>query len=102
MTQLGRIIITCGILIFTAATLAWILTGNWQWFAGGGAILFGATLTSAILSVEPKDNHKQNTRYNNHEFHSDNWQRPDSPPPDQQKPTYDTRNTYDDDPFSQP
>ena len=54
MTSLARATIICGVLLFTAGTIAWILTGNWQWFAGGTAIFIGTILAGAILSVEVK------------------------------------------------
>lgn len=62
MTPLGKIIITSGIIFFTFSTLMWIFTTNWQWFAGGGAILVGTTLTSAVVSAETKTT----TRSQNH------------------------------------
>src|SRR3954463_6116576 len=54
MTTLGKIIVIAGICIFTGSTLAWISTGNWQWFAGGGAIFLGTLLTGAVISAETK------------------------------------------------
>lgn len=54
MTPLGKAVIISGILIFTASTLAWIITGDWQWFAGGGSIFFSSLLASAVLSAETK------------------------------------------------
>ena len=60
MTPIARIIIVSAIILFTLGTVAWILTGNWQWFAGGGAILFGSFLAGGILSVDVK--HPQRTQ----------------------------------------
>jgi hypothetical protein len=54
MTTLGKIIVIAGICIFTASTLLWIIQGNWQWFAGGGAIFLGTLLSGAVISAETK------------------------------------------------
>jgi hypothetical protein len=54
MTTLGKITVIAGICIFTASTLLWIIQGNWQWFAGGGAIFLGTLLTGAVISAETK------------------------------------------------
>jgi hypothetical protein len=54
MTTLGKITVIAGICIFTGSTLAWIGTGEWQWFAGGGAIFLGTLLSGAVISAETK------------------------------------------------
>src|SRR3954470_6696107 len=54
MTTLGKIIVIAGICIFTASTLLWIIQGDWQWFAGGGAIFLGTLLSGAVISAETK------------------------------------------------
>jgi hypothetical protein len=54
MTTLGKATVITGISIFTLSTLAWIIQGNWQWFAGGGAIFLGTLLTGAVISAETK------------------------------------------------
>jgi hypothetical protein len=54
MTVLGKATVITGISIFTLSTLAWIIQGNWQWFAGGAAIFLGTLLTGAVISAETK------------------------------------------------
>jgi hypothetical protein len=54
MTTLGKITVIAGICIFTASTLLWIIQGDWQWFAGGGAIFLGTLLSGAVISAETK------------------------------------------------
>jgi hypothetical protein len=95
MTILGKIIVTLGIGIFTGSTLAWIITGEWQWFAGGGAVFFGTLLTAAVISAETKPTNKRpegirptfipatNT---NTSTDSEDWQPPSTPPPDEVDP----------------
>lgn len=103
MTQLGKAIITIGIGIFTATTLLWIITADWHWFAGGGAIFLGATLTATVISVETKGNTKQSQwrspsppenvvaddlppiKNGGETKEMDKWEPPSSPPPDEQE-----------------
>jgi hypothetical protein len=54
MTTLGKATVITGICIFTASTLLWIIQGDWQWFAGGGAIFLGTLLSGAVISAETK------------------------------------------------
>jgi hypothetical protein len=106
VTTLGKAIITTGIAIFTLSCLAWIVTQNWQWFAGGAAIFFGSVLTSAVVSVETKNQNSRipNFPTNHSPSHSpstrneddDDWQRPSTPPPNTTPTTTPPR-----DPFSE-
>ena len=54
MTSAARLTILLGISLFTAGTIIWILTGDWHWFAGGGAIFLGTIISGGVLSVEVK------------------------------------------------
>lgn len=101
MTIWGKTIVTLGICIFTTSTLLWIIQGNWQWFAGGGAVFFGTLLTAAVISAETKPTPQSNritprtpirsTQHDTQELpvttQSDNdWQPPSTPPPDEVDP----------------
>jgi hypothetical protein len=101
MTTLGKYVIVGGILVFTAGTITWILTGDWHWFAGGATLFLASVLTSAVLSAETK------TTTNGHHRRqqptqtfdpertdpqtkpqlriADDWQQPNSPPPDEER-----------------
>lgn len=87
MTQHGKIIITLGILLFTAGSLLWIILQNWQWFAAGFAIFIGSAFTSLVLSVETKNISSPQPPTLHHHFTpptrtQDDWQPPPNPPPD--------------------
>ena len=93
MTSLAKALITIGITIWTLGTILWILSSNWQWFAGGLSLFIGSLLAGAVLSVETKDKHPITTNNNNDSPHQQReWQRPDSPPP--------TLTDHNHDPFS--
>jgi len=93
MTQHGKIIITLGIGIFTASSLLWIILQNWQWIAAGAAIFVGSAFTALILSVETKNVsspqpptiHPTNNRWGQNTQAQDNWQPPNTPPPDEKE-----------------
>lgn len=101
MTVLGKTIITTGIVILTVSSIVWILTANWQWFAGGGVVFLGSIMAGVIISVETKDgNHRSGGRLSHSSYHQpphiqdrdrdqdtrpipdDNWTPPTTPPPD--------------------
>jgi hypothetical protein len=99
MTQLGKSIITIGIGIFTATTLLWIITADWHWFAGGGAVFLGAALTATIISVETKDTTPKHSQWRatspsppenrtaddlQPTKEMDKWEPPSTPPPDEE------------------
>jgi hypothetical protein len=92
MTQHGKIIITLGIGIFTAGALLWIILQNWQWIAAGAAIFVGSAFTALILSVETKNVtppqpptiHPTQNNWGQTQT-QDNWQPPNTPPPDEGK-----------------
>ena len=113
MTQLGKIIITAGIVIFTLGALMWIAKDNWQYFAGGAAIFVGCILSGIVLSIEtktPNNNNHGNGRFTHTGIPyrppvreeretklestdpypttpiptSGNWSPPTTPPPDQE------------------
>lgn len=71
MTRTARVVVLAGTTLFTAGTISWILTGNWQWFAGGIAILLGTIIAGGILSVEVKQSRNDLDR---------NYQPPPPPP----------------------
>ena len=111
MTPLARTIITIGIILFTAGAISWILSGNWQWFAGGLAVFIGSLLAGGVLSVEtkqtrtppppiPQQHHHSST--NTDLIDSDPWVRPDSPPPPtiSPSPSPSPQINQPDDPFS--
>ena len=89
MTLLGKVVITCGIVIFTVGSLLWIIKEDWHWFAAGGAIFVGSAFTALILSVETKNvsSPQPPTLYNTNPLHTtqDDWQPPSTPPPDETK-----------------
>ena len=101
MTLLGKIIVSLGIGIFTASTLAWISSGDWHWFAGGGAIFLASLATSAVVSTETKPS--SSSSYSTtaqlpqpppypYPSADESWSPPPTPPPDESDP----------DPFSRP
>lgn len=105
MTFLGKTIITSSLVIFAICTLLWILTGNWQWFAGGATICVFSTIGAAVLSAETK--HTSNGKavtvpapYSNPNSSGSNY--PSTPPQNHDDWTQPTEKAPDaeDDPFS--
>jgi len=86
MTQHGKVIITLGIGIFTVSSLLWIILQNWQWIAAGAAIFVGSAFASLILSIETK-NISPTTTPTQNTVVQDNWQPPNTPPPDEKERT---------------
>lgn len=94
MTELGKSIITSGIIIFTGGTIAWIVLTDWRWFAGGGAVFLGCVLSGIIMSIEtknpsslsPSPNHQTSTSphlaKNNDPDPDPDWIPPNTPAPD--------------------
>lgn len=106
MTQLGKVIITSGIVILTLSALMWIIRDNWQYLAGGTAVFVGCFLSGIVLSIETKNPPHSNGRgvpYTPNNYQpsrerdrigdtdpypttpiSGNWSPPNTPPPDQE------------------
>lgn len=85
MTDLGKSIITSGIIIFTGGTIAWIILTDWRWFAGGGAVFVGCVLSGIIMSIETKNTPQPTPSKSSPIPQSDpdsDWTPPNTPPPD--------------------